>query len=154
MCTTVGAARGEAVQARTPRPIPLGVSGGSIDDWSTRATLTLCCGGTLGALVQDPGGTLYILSNNHIRGTAGGGTIGDDIVQPGIIDSCPRVRPANVVADLSSFILISLDGDNLVDAAIAQIRPGQVNRSGLIHDIGTPGPDTLIAYPGLAVKKS
>ncbi len=154
VCTSVGAARGEGVQTRSPRPIPLGVSGGSIDDWSTRGTLTLCCGGTLGALVQDPGGTLYILSNNHVLGLANGGTIGDDIVQPGIIDSCPDVLRGNAVADLSSFIPISWDGDNLVDAAIAQIRPGQVDTSGVIHDIGTPGPDTLIAHPGLAVKKS
>jgi hypothetical protein len=45
-------------------PIPLGVSGGNAIDSST-STSTICCGGTLGALVSR-GGNQYILGNSHV----------------------------------------------------------------------------------------
>ena len=42
-----------------PRPILLGTSGGNINDIDD-----FCCSGTLGSLVKDTGGTLYILGSS------------------------------------------------------------------------------------------
>ena len=67
------------------RPIPLGTSGGSIRD----SSWSFCCGGTLGALVQDSQGVQYILSNNHVLARSNRGLIREAIIQPGLIDQEP-----------------------------------------------------------------
>ena len=134
-------------------PILLGVSGGSIDDSSS----AFCCGGTLGALVQDGDGVQYILSNNHILARTNKGISGDLIVQPGLIDVDPVCTevPSNAVAYLSDFVPIEFNLTNLVDAAIAEVILGRVHPSGNILDIGALNSATLApSSPGLAVKKS
>jgi hypothetical protein len=133
-------------------PIQLGTSGGNINDISRR----YCCTGTLGALVEDGNGVQYILSNNHVLARTNQGRVGEDIIQPGLADQgCVNVYDA--VADLSWFVPISFKkGLNVVDAAIAQIRTGMVNTSGLILDIGEVSKQ--IVSPtlalGMRVKKS
>ena len=64
------------------RNLHFGVSGGNVNDISRR----FCCSGTLGSLVQ-ANATQYILSNNHVLGLAGAAHPGDDISQPGLVDS-------------------------------------------------------------------
>src|SRR5215467_13881677 len=64
------------------RNLHFGVSGGNVNDISRR----FCCSGTLGSLLTD-GSTQYILSNNHVLGLSGAATAGQDISQPGLVDS-------------------------------------------------------------------
>lgn len=137
-----------------PRPIPLGISGGNINDISK----LYCCGGTLGALVQDTNNAQYILSNNHVLAKTNKGIIGDDIIQPGLIDQNPVCYKdyADAVADLSKFvpILFKRGATNRVDAAIAKIRDGAVDTSGTILDIGEVSNSTVLPTLSMPVKKS
>src|SRR6266704_1211065 len=113
---------------------PLGVSGGNAKDSSTVSGQTLCCGGTLGALVSR-GSNQYILSNNHVlarsdAGTAGTPTVGDPIVQPGLIDNNCSMPPT--VATLSQFFNMESGPAPKIDAALAQINTGAVDTAGTI----------------------
>ncbi|MGH9751277.1 MAG: hypothetical protein ACREA2_00705 [Blastocatellia bacterium] len=127
------------------RNLNFGVSGGNVND----ATRRFCCSGTLGALVRDSDNTLYILSNNHVLGLSGKASPGDDISQPGLIDNNCQIPP--IVAD---FTVAPQLGPSNVDAAIAQLRPGAMDASGEIEDIGVPS--SVVAPPavGLGVAKS
>jgi hypothetical protein len=138
-------------------PIQLGTSGGNIND-SSKA---FCYGGTLGALVQDANGNQYILSNNHVLARTNLAAIGEGIIQPGLIDQIPTCfkDKTDIVADLSAFIpiLFKTKGtmpSNSVDAAIAQVRAGKVDPTGLIIDIGTLSSDTVAPTLSMPVKKS
>jgi hypothetical protein len=138
-------------------PIQLGTSGGNIND-SSKA---FCYGGTLGALVEDAIGNQYILSNNHVLARTNLATIGEDIIQPGLIDQSPTCskNTTDIVADLSAVIpiLFKTKGTvppNSVDAAIAQVRAGKVDSRGFIIDIGTLSSDTVAPSLSMAVKKS
>ena len=138
-------------------PIQLGTSGGNINDSSKG----FCYGGTLGALVEDTSGTEYILSNNHVLARTNAAASGEDIIQPGLIDQSPACfkDSTDIVADLSEFvpILFKTKGTmpaNAVDAAIAKVRVGNVDPTGLIIDIGTLSSDTVAPSLAMAVKKS
>jgi hypothetical protein len=122
----------------------LGVSGGNVNDRSN----SFCCSGTLGALVTD-GTNQYILSNNHVLGRSGAAVVGDDVSQPGLIDNGCRV--ATVVADFTGAAPL---GSSNVDAAVAQLRPGTMDSSGFIEDIGVPGNTVVNPSVGLSVAKS
>jgi hypothetical protein len=150
---------GPAHRVDQPFPIQLGTSGGNIND-SSKA---FCYGGTLGALVEDAsgGGNQYILSNNHVLARTNAAAIGEDIIQPGLIDQSPTCfkDTTDIVADLSAFvpILFKTKGTmppNAVDAAIAQVRGGYVDPTGFIKDIGTLSSETVAPSVGMAVKKS
>ena len=139
---TSGLAQGNLAPYRT-RNQHLGVSGGNVNDRTSR----FCCSGTLGALVTD-GTTQYILSNNHVLGRSNGAVAGEDISQPGMIDANCAVT--TVVADFTAFSPL---GSN-VDAAIAQLRPGQMDSTGFIQGIGVPASAVMAPSVGLAVTKS
>src|SRR5690348_10047810 len=68
-------------RAKQTPPIKLGTSGGNSRDENSR----FCCSGTLGAEVKDSLGIKYILSNNHVLARSNKATIGDAIIQPGLI---------------------------------------------------------------------
>src|SRR6266550_4085128 len=109
----------------------------------------------------DGSGNQYILSNNHVLARTNVATIGEDIIQPGLIDQSPTCfkDTTDVVADLSAFIpiLFKTKGtmpSNAVDAAIAQVRVGKVDPTGFVMDIGTLSSDTVAPSLGMAVKKS
>src|SRR5215470_4131195 len=121
-----------------------GVSGGNVNDITRR----FCCSGTLGALVTD-GTTSYVLSNNHVLGLSGKASAGDDISQPGLIDNGCRV--STVVADFTAAPQL---GSSNVDAAIAQLRPGLMDATGFIEDIGTISSAPIAPFVGLGVAKS
>jgi len=121
-----------------------GVSGGNVND----ATSRFCCSGTLGALVTD-GANSYILSNNHVLGLSGQANAGDDVSQPGLIDNGCIV--STVVADFTAAPQL---GPSNVDAAIAQLRPGLMDASGFIEDIGVPSSIVRTPAVGLSVAKS
>src|SRR5437660_8169084 len=112
---------------------PLGVSGGNAKDSSTVSGQTLCCGGTLGALVSR-GSNLYILSNNHTIALSDSATAGDPIVQPGLIDNNCSVPPT--VATLSQFFNMETGPAPKIDAALALINTGAVDTAGTILQLG------------------
>ncbi len=158
------------VEARTPNqaaqslPIILGTTGGNANDSSTSGNTTSCCGGTLGSLVQR-NGIFYILSNNHVLARSDSASLGENIIQPGLVDTNCNPNSASVVAHLSQFTRLETAGTN-VDAAIAQINPGAVDTGGTILSLGStaagnvpnPGPPHagtgMAASTGLSVAKS
>jgi hypothetical protein len=145
--------KGSDHTARQPRPILLGVSGGNASDIANG----FCCSGTLGALVTD-GQKQYILSNTHVFAgdvTLGGNnrisSVGDEVDQSGLIDVGCQYIANDIVADVTDWAPF---GQLNIDAAIAEVRAGQVNSAGAILDIGTPANTTAAAFVGQAVKKS
>lgn len=150
----VWADMGPAHQVFQTRPIQLGTTGGNIED-SSKA---FCCSGTLGSLVQNGAGTQYILSNNHVLARTNRATLGEDIIQPGLIDQNPVCfKDTNdAVADLSAFKTISFKAGttNTIDAAIAQVRSGAVDPGGSILDIGQVSSSTVAPALGMGVMKS
>jgi hypothetical protein len=121
-----------------------GVSGGNVNDTSK----AFCCSGTLGALITN-GGTQFILSNNHVLARSGQAAVGEDVSQPGLIDNGCRI--ATVVADFTGAAPL---GPSNVDAAVALLRPGTMDSSGAIEDIGVPGSTIVNPSVGLSVAKS
>ena len=139
----IAATRYEVVQ--TP-PIKLGTSGGDVKD----RTSQFCCSGTLGSLVTK-NGVQYILSNNHVLARSGKAAIGEDISQPGLVDTNCGTTHFNVVADLSQ--VAPLGATSNVDAAIAKVRSGMVTTSGAILTVGIPSRTTALATANMHVAK-
>jgi hypothetical protein len=116
--------------------IMLGTSGGNANDSSTSGNKITCCGGTLGALVTRAD-TQYILSNNHVLARSDIATVGDPIIQPGLIDTgtCTSTGAA-AVANLSQFFNLENGPTPKVDAALAQVVPNAVDVNGKILFLG------------------
>ncbi len=138
-----------ANQVRQTPPVQLGTSGGNVHD----ASKAFCCSGTLGSLVTK-GGVQYIVSNNHVLADADTAIVGDAISQPGLVDVGCNASAAQTVANFSQAIPLHTGN---VDAAIAQVVPGEVDTSGAILEIGNPAstiaPDDSTAV-GRRVAKS
>lgn len=117
--------------------VKLGTSGGNVTNTITNGSQTACCSGTLGALVTRSS-TKYVLSNNHVLAKSDFATIGDAIVQPGLVDApSPCVTTGtNPVANLSEFYNLQTGSLPKIDAAIAQIVSGSVDPSGNILFLG------------------
>jgi hypothetical protein len=136
--------------------ITLGSSGGNNTDYDVvRGQIVDCCGGTLGALVQDGGNKQYLLSNNHVLARSDQASVGDNIVQPGLIDNncTPNgygggTRP---VGALTGWLPLSSHSTN-ADAAIAQVASGSVDPMGSILELGGRQPDGTLesAPPGIS----
>jgi hypothetical protein len=133
-------------------PIPLGVSGGNINDKGS----IYCCSGTLGCLVQDNQGTQYILSNNHVLANTNNGVPGEAIIHPGLADLQCNGAQGLEVATLTNAIPLrfGLFRTNYVDAAIAQVIPNEVKPDGYINCVGTISRTPAGARLGLSVQKS
>jgi hypothetical protein len=125
------------------RNMHFGVSGGNIND----TTRSFCCSGTLGSLVT-AGGTKYILSNNHVLARQDQAVAGEDVSQPGLIDS--NCQAATIVADYSKAVTL---GQN-VDCAVAQLRTGLMDSTGFIEGEGVISSSVTSPSVGLAVQKS
>ena len=145
---------GVSYTATQARPIKLGTSGGNALDLANG----YCCSGTLGALVQK-GGTQYILSNTHVFAgdfvAGGNGYVAqknDPVNQAGLIDVGCQNDVQQHVATLSEWAPIN--GNDNVDAAIAQVTAGKVSSTGEILGIGTISSSTVAASVNQAVKKS
>jgi len=139
-------------QGSLPTMMPLGSSGGNNHDFDARGnTIADCCSGTLGALIQDNAGRQYLLSNNHVLARSDHATIGDAIVQPGLIDNnCTPSGdgPGTVpVAALTSWLPLKSAQTN-ADAAIAQVASRTLDAGGSILELGARQADgTLAAAP-------
>ena len=137
---------GAAHQARQAPPVRMGTSGGSAAD----SSVLFCCSGTLGALVLRDG-VLCILSNNHVVARSGSAAAGEDVVQPGLVDTGCSTAGSNIVGDFAGD-LVPLGTAN-VDAALAFAR-ANVDASGAIIDVGVPRAAPQAAAVGLSVMKS
>ena len=132
--------------------MPLGSSGGNNNDFDAHGnTIADCCSGTLGSLIQDNSGRQYLLSNNHVLARSDHATVGDAIVQPGLIDNncTPSGEgPGTVpVAALSAWLPLKSTQTN-ADAAIAQVASRTVDANGAILELGGRQADgTLAAAP-------
>jgi hypothetical protein len=119
-------------------PVELGTTGGNAHDFvnNTAKNTITCCGGTLGSLVIR-GGVQYILSDNHILARSDGATVGDAIIQPGLIDTATcTTAGTTTVANLSQFSNLQATPSKNVDAAIAQVFAGKVDPAGNIIYLG------------------
>jgi hypothetical protein len=143
-------------QAQLLPMMQLGVSGGHNTDYDTHGKqIADCCGGTLGSLIQDNNSRQFLLSNNHVLARSDQATLGDTIVQPGLIDNnCtpygdgPGTSP---VGSLAGWLPLSSNSTN-ADAAIAQVTPGAVDPSGSILELGARQADGTLgaAPPGIS----
>jgi hypothetical protein len=133
-------------------PVLLGSTGGHGQDYESSGTvITGCCGGTLGALVEDGAGTQYILSNNHILALSDQASPGDAITQPGLIDNDCSPLGVSSIASLSVYAPLSAPHTN-VDAALAQVATGMVDPAGRILELGAKQADGTLAAaaPGIS----
>ncbi len=145
-----------AHQQQLATPISLGSSGGNNNDFDTttvngQTQVSDCCGGTLGSLIQDTTGKQYLLSNNHVLARSDQASVGEDIIQPGLIDdNCEPFGQGGtetLVGTLTGFVPLKSTSSN-VDAAIALVSSGAVNTSGNILELGARQSNgTLAAAP-------
>lgn len=121
-------------------PVKLGASGGNVDDENA----TECEGGTIGSLVVRAG-TQFILSNNHVLARSDAATLGEGIIQPGLIDTpspCVAGSGSVAVGNLSQFIKLEQPAGCTTncappaDAALAQVVSGAVDSTGSIIELG------------------
>ena len=133
-------------------PMLLGSSGGNNNDFDEKGnTIVDCCSGTLGSLLKDDSGREYLLSNNHVLARSDQASVGDTIVQPGLIDNNCTPNgdgPGTVpVGSLTAWLPLHSSQTN-ADAAIAQVASHTVDTSGSIMELGSRLPDgTLAAAP-------
>jgi hypothetical protein len=139
-------------QGQFPATIALGSSGGNNTDYDSHdSQIVDCCSGTLGALIEDAGKRKYLLSNNHVLAKSDHASVGDAIVQPGLIDNnCSPLGDGpglQAVAQLTGWLPLSSRQTN-ADAAIAQVSSRFVDQSGSILELGGRQADgTLAAAP-------
>lgn len=128
--------------------IALGTSGGNDNDYDTykdgngESYVADCCGGTLGALVEDGRKNQYILSNNHVLAESDQGKAGDTIDEPGMIDDgCiplshagSTLRPVGIL----KYVVPLATPQSNVDAALASVAPGAVDLDGSILQLAAP----------------
>jgi hypothetical protein len=143
-------------QGQQPTLMPLGSSGGNNNDFDARGNnIADCCSGTLGSLIQDNSGRQYLLSNNHVLARSDHATVGDPIVQPGLIDNnCTPTGegPGTVpVAALSAWLPLKSPQTN-ADAAIAQVASRTIDSNGAVLELGPRQADGTLASaaPGIS----
>ncbi|WP_162601652.1 hypothetical protein [Occallatibacter savannae] len=130
-------------------PTLLGSSGGNNNDFDEKGnTIVDCCSGTLGALVKDDTGREYLLSNNHVLARSDQASVGDTIVQPGLIDNNCTPNgdgPGTVpVGALTAWLPLHSPQTN-ADAAIAQVASHTIDPSGSILELGSRLADGTLA---------
>jgi hypothetical protein len=132
----------------------LGSSGGNQKESTTSGSSIACCSGTLGSLVTR-GATSYILSNNHVLArsdlgtTTAGATPGDNIVQPGLVDTFCGQGPFTIIANLTEFYNLETGAAPKIDAALAQpVQSTAVDAQGRILYLGATTDTNGVPVPG------
>ncbi|HEY4046120.1 MAG TPA: hypothetical protein VGM27_04555 [Acidobacteriaceae bacterium] len=134
-------------QAAQTGSVEMGSSGGNANDYDSSQDahgdryVNDCCGGTLGALVQDANSNLYILSNNHVLAESDQARTGDTIIQPALIDLNCDPQAGRTVGALRNIVPLQSSQTN-VDAALAAATPA-VDPSGAILQLGSPANGVL-----------
>ncbi len=143
-------------------PVKVGTSGANANDLGAK----VCCIGTLGSLWTAPGiANPVILSNNHVLDRSDKGVAGEAINQPlQLACTATTAPPPLTVAHLTkgaplkpvanepgkcgtSTAPLCGHSPSNVDAAIAEIVPGEVDLSGNILDLGPAGATSIAAAP-------
>jgi hypothetical protein len=143
-------------------PVKVGTSGANAQDLGAK----VCCIGTLGSLWKASGiANPVILSNNHVLDRSDKGVPGEAINQPlQLACTATTAPPPLTVAHLTkgaalkpvanepgkcgtSKAALCGHAPSNVDAAIAEIVPGQVDLSGNILDLGPAGSSSIAAAP-------
>jgi hypothetical protein len=143
-------------------PVKVGTSGANANDVGAK----VCCIGTLGSLWTAPGvANPVILSNNHVLDRSDKGVPGEAINQPlqlactantapppltlaHLTEGAPLKPTANEPGKCgTSKAPLCGQAPKNVDAAIAEIVPGQVDLSGNILDLGPAGATSIAAAP-------
>jgi hypothetical protein len=145
-------------QTEFASPMLLGSSGGNNNDFDARGnTIVDCCSGTLGSLVQDENGKQYLLSNNHVLARSDHASLGDSIVQPGLIDNncTPNGEGAGVqpVAALTGWLPLNAKTTN-ADVAIAEVGSHTVDPLGSIQELGARQADGTLAAAPLGISST
>ena len=127
------------LQLYTP-PVPLGTSGGNANAICLTPAPGFCFGGTLGSLLTN-GTNFFILSNNHVLGLSDGATVGQEVTQPGVIETGCSLNGTNNVATVANIINLQTQPIPLfpVDVTTAQIittPSAQVETTGSILELG------------------
>jgi len=131
-----------------PVPVQLGTTGSNAHDAVNSGKTITCCGGTLGSLLTR-GGTQYILSDNHVLARSDAASIGDSIVQPGLIDTPTCTTTGTItVATLTQFSNLQATPSQNIDAAIAQVVAGKVDTAGNIIYLGATTDANNVPVPG------
>ena len=153
LLNTAGVASNPAAhQDQLASPMLLGSSGGNNSDFDVHGnTIVDCCSATLGALIQDESGHQYLLGNNHALARSDHASVGDAVVQPGLIDNncTPNSDGGGTapVAALTSWLPLKSPHTN-ADAAIAEVNSHMVDPSGSILELGARQANgTLAAAP-------
>jgi len=136
-----------AHQSLMPISLQLGSSGGNINDYGTSGNqIVNCCSGTLGALIEDSTHRTYLLSNNHVLARSDQASVGEAIVQPGLIDNNCTPNGAGILtmATLTGWLPLSSRSTN-VDAAIAAVASRSIDPTGSILELGARQPDGALA---------
>ena len=128
-------------KTRFDRPVPTGTSIGNAKIGN------VCSAGTGGARVKDGAGNVYVLSNYHVL-FAGSGGVGDNVTQPGPLDTGCLVDPADVIGTVHSGV-----DSNMVDAALASTTTALFGNSTPSDGYGTPLSATVAAALGQSVQK-
>lgn len=125
-----------------PRPVPIGVSAGHID----------VTAGTIGCRVS-AGCHTYALSNAHVFADENSGVIGDNVLQPGVVDG--GISPDDAIGTLADSvpIVFSQFAFNRVDAAIVLTTPDYLGTATHIDGYGEPRTNPMNATVGLNVQK-
>ncbi len=120
-------------------PTKLGVSGGNANQiCPLSGSRVECSSGTLGSLVSR-NGRQFVLSNNHVLARSDDGSVGDSIIEPGLVDAtnpCTTVGTSSV-GTLAQFFNLHTGAGTPVDAALAQVEGGIVDSSGSILELGS-----------------
>lgn len=128
--------------------IALGASGGNDNDYDTyedakgESYVADCCGGTLGALVEDGRKNQYILSNNHVLAESDQGKTGDTIDEPGMIDNgcVPLSHAGSTLRPMGTlkYAVPLASTQTNVDAALASVAAGAIDLKGSILQFAPP----------------
>ena len=132
-------------KTRFPRPVPIGVSTGQAD----------VTAGTIGARATD-GSKIFALSNNHIFAANNSGRMGDNLLQPGVVDG--GRDPDDVIGTLHDYETIDfcsgrLCGMNKIDAAIALTTADDLQNETPEGGYGAPRSWTIEPKIGMEVQK-
>lgn len=144
---------------RYTAPVPLGSSGSNANAICLTPAPGFCFGGTLGSLLTSNATppAVVILSNNHVLGLSDGATMGQEVTQPGVIETgCSLTGTINVATVTN---ILNLQTQPIpafpVDVTTAQITTGQVDLTGTILELGAlsngvPQPAPPAAGTGMA----
>ena len=127
------------------RPVPIGVSAGHPG----------VTAGTIGARARS-GGDVLALSNNHVFANGNDAAVGDNLLQPGVVDG--GRNPDDVIGTLLDFEPIQycalfLCPSNYIDAAVASTTPADLGQDTPDDGYGTPRSSTAEATLGMKVQK-